>query len=442
MQHTEEKKLEVAGGNTGTVPPASGLDTEIYGQWKRWTFTSFEEQPPPWNETFLSYLIYGKETCPSTGRPHWQGYLETHTKRTLGGVVKYFHQNKQTHLKLFVSGGNAKQNQNYCGKDGKVAEFGTPMKQGERNDIHNLRDQVARGRRVDDMMLEEKAEHMQRYYKFLREVEDIREKRKPQEAEEKCMIYWYWGSTGSGKTYAAFQLAPDAYWHNVEDSGWFDNYDGQRDMIIDDFRGEIPYQQLLKLAQEYPYTVKRRNRPPMRFKAKRIFITCPFHPRDLYKNLNQEDSLEQLYRRCAEIKHFTKYKKAEPLPSIPENVPLCILPPSLEELEKKYAKTRYQMDWSREGWQSWTDVQTGVSSVARFKSEAEAIKTLEEMNQININNQKINTAEELAKREVRDAKAVLNRIKMDRCEEMADTLMSDISDMMKGHEVQRTKTRG
>lgn len=42
-------------------------------------FTAYGDAPPVHHAT-ISYLIYQREVCPTTGRDHWQGYAEARTK--------------------------------------------------------------------------------------------------------------------------------------------------------------------------------------------------------------------------------------------------------------------------------------------------------------------------------------------------------------------------
>ena len=43
---------------------------------------------------------------------------------------------------------------------------------------------------------------------------------------------------------------------------WWDNYEGQETIVFNDFRGGLPFSDLLQLCDKYSYYVKRRNRDP------------------------------------------------------------------------------------------------------------------------------------------------------------------------------------
>ena len=76
-----------------------------------------------------------------------------------------------------------------------------------------------------------------------------------------------------------------------------DGYQQQETMIINEFRGEITYKRLLELVDKWPVYLRRRGREPMPFLSKRVIVTSKLHPRDVYKNLSENDTMDQLYRR-------------------------------------------------------------------------------------------------------------------------------------------------
>ena len=114
---------------------------------------------------------------------------------------------------------------------------------------------------------------------------------------------WYYGETGVGKSHLAFKdFTPETHYVHSEDNGWWDNYKQQPTVIINEFRGEIKYKELLELLDKWPHSVKRRNRCPLPFVSKLIIITSSLPPQEVYKNLNEKDKIAQLLRRLKVIK--------------------------------------------------------------------------------------------------------------------------------------------
>jgi len=109
---------------------------------------------------------------------------------------------------------------------------------------------------------------------------------------------WLTGPSGSGKSHKAFEgYNPDTHYKWKYDNGWQDDYRQQPIVIINEFRGQIKYSDLLELIDKFPCEVRRRNRTPLPFTSKHIIITSVLSPQEVYCNLAQNDSLQQLLRR-------------------------------------------------------------------------------------------------------------------------------------------------
>lgn len=113
---------------------------------KHWTFTIHSwtteqyEQIASSASALWTYLIIGKEVCPTTGRPHLQCYGILKTKRRFN-QVKQLPGLANAHFE--ASRGSPEQNKTYCSKEGDFEEFGAiPMEQGARNDFERFRDWV------------------------------------------------------------------------------------------------------------------------------------------------------------------------------------------------------------------------------------------------------------------------------------------------------------
>lgn len=107
----------------------------------------------------------------------------------------------------------------------------------------------------------------------------------------------YWGPTGTGKTRRALEEHPDAYFLR---SKWWDGYDGEEHVIIDEFEGWLPFSFLLAVLDRYPMRVENkgggRNLP-----VKTITFTSHFHPEDWYP---EPERWPELKRRITAINNF------------------------------------------------------------------------------------------------------------------------------------------
>lgn len=240
------------------------------------------------------YIIIGKEEGEQK-TPHLQGYIEFNSPKRLTTLKKI-----NTRIHWEARKGTAEQAATYCKKEGNFWESGTISKQGERNDLEDLKKTILDGAKVDDIVLEKPMLYHQ-YGRTLNKIEDLAMRRKFR--TEMTSGTWYWGETGAGKSHIAFEnFNPATHYAYPNDGGWWDGYTQQETVIINDFRGGITYGELLNLVDKWPHSVRRRNREPIPFTSKHIIITSALEPKDIYCNLSQNDSLNQLERRFNIVK--------------------------------------------------------------------------------------------------------------------------------------------
>lgn len=85
---------------------------------RNYCFTAW--QLPVWNPEVMKYMIYGKEICPTTGRLHYQGYVELKSPSRVVACKKYF---KDNTIHLEKRKGTRDQAITYCKKDGDFLEY-------------------------------------------------------------------------------------------------------------------------------------------------------------------------------------------------------------------------------------------------------------------------------------------------------------------------------
>ena len=130
------------------------------------------------------------------------------------------------------------------------------------------------------------------------------------ELNGKPAVIWLYGDTGTGKSRFAHDFSKDC-WVSGDDLKWFDGYQQQECVIFDDFRpGMCTYHYLLRLLDRYPIRVQIKG-GFVRFKPKIIFITAYGPPSLLFKNLEANDSLDQLKRRV-DLTFNTEFGSLEP----------------------------------------------------------------------------------------------------------------------------------
>lgn len=115
-------------------------------------------------------------------------------------------------------------------------------------------------------------------------------------------IYVFWGKSGTGKTRrAAEEAGPQAYWKSPT-SVWWCGYQSQSSVIIDEFRGKIGIEHLLRWLDRYPVQVEVKGGSRAVTFIK-VWITSNLSPRQWYPDLDEE-TFTALNRRFTHVTHF------------------------------------------------------------------------------------------------------------------------------------------
>lgn len=265
------------------------------GKYRDWALTIYSKSLPTFHADMTKYLVYGDEICPTTGRQHWQTYVVFNYQKTFRTVQKLY---PGAHLEPCK--GSPEANMRYCKKEGKWKEFGKPPAQGERGDLIEIKEDILNGKLTcEDIIIENPILYHQ-YGRTLDKIEDISLRKKYR--KDMTIGIWYWGKTNVGKSHTAFlDFTPETHYNYPNDKGWWDGYRQQETVIINDFRGDIPYNELLQLIDKWPHNVRRRCREPMPFTSKTVIITSSLPPEEVYHNRAEKDSILQLIRRLKVI---------------------------------------------------------------------------------------------------------------------------------------------
>lgn len=134
-------------------------------------------------------------------------------------------------------------------------------------------------------------------------------------------VWWFYGSTGVGKTQAAYRLAgrEDVY-QKTAASKWMQGYDAQRTVIFDDVsEGWWDFKDWLGLLDSKGF--RSENKGGIRqFRANRIFITSIVHPAQIFTRTPAE-RIGQLIRRITHLENFDDpetFRLYHPVPDVPE----------------------------------------------------------------------------------------------------------------------------
>jgi len=238
----------------------------------------------------IRYIAVGEEVCPSTGRKHHQVWVYTHNALRTGKLAlkKIGEMFGPPTAHVEAMRGSMAENDAYCQKEGMFTEYGEKPAPGARGDIAAVAQEIINGKRSVDDILIEQTEFYHKYGRTLRELEAVVMRKKWR--TEMTQGIWYVGPTGCGKSHKAYEgFNPDTHYVKNLNEDWWDGYKQQDIVILNEFRGQIKFPELLDLCDKWPKTVKWRNREPVPFISKIVIVASIKRPEDIYVNAVQDE---------------------------------------------------------------------------------------------------------------------------------------------------------
>lgn len=293
--------------------PAIWKPTNAY---KRITFTINLPDGKTWEdydlETFRTrlnpdFLIMGKETCPTSGRKHFQGYMEFSRKKKGSAMDSAFRVTWPLPISVHFesSRGTAQENIEYCSKEDTMPFlFGEPVvKQGERTDLGRLAEMAKEGA-TDEQLI---AANPGGFLVHQRGLKAIRMHFAPLRTEPSKLLF-LWGPTGSGKTAAAYEAGVENIDRcRISGNRFLQGYTREKEIVLfDDFNWKkMDPLDFLELTDRYPCTFDVKN-GEVKFGPKQIIFTSNFDPKTWWDEAPLE-TRQAIHRRMdefGEIRYF------------------------------------------------------------------------------------------------------------------------------------------
>lgn len=260
-----------------------------------------------------TYLLLGFEIGEKK-TPHIQGFVKFSKAVRLSKLKKV---NKRIHWEQ--TRGTDAENITYCKKDGKFAEFGEyKNEQGKRNDIHNLAEEIKKGKSKKEII----DEFPELYIKYNKGIETMIN-HYTKDRSTAPQVVWVCGKAGSGKTRLIAEKFPDYY--PKPPNKWWDGYCNQECICFDDFDPtHMNFREFLMILDRYKYQGEIKG-GFVKINSPYIYITCEFAPDDLWTG----NTLMQVLRRIDKI-IYKKRNEKDIIYDLDKNIDIC----------KKYAKDK------------------------------------------------------------------------------------------------------
>lgn len=251
----------------------------------------------PWH-TFVVYkppginYIKGQLEIGAGGYIHWQIIIYCDRTRRLSWIKSTFGNECHAELSRSALADAYVWKDDTC-VDGTRFELGSrPIKRNSKTDWDRVRESAKSGR-LDEIDANVFVPH----YRTLRAIASDY----AQPVAIVKQVHVFWGRTGTGKSRRAWDEAGmDAYCKDPRSKFWC-GYRNQKNVVIDEFRGAIDISHMLRWLDRYPVHVELKgSSTPL--VSENYWITSNIHPRDWYKDLDEE-TINALLRRL-NITHF------------------------------------------------------------------------------------------------------------------------------------------
>ncbi len=197
------------------------------------------------HKDIIRYMCWGRETCPKTKKIHEQGWIQMKNQKDFNVVRKLL--GGKCHLEIMK--GSEAQNDTYCKKEGDFHTRGKYKSQGFRSDLEDVK------KLLDDngSMLDVANTHFGDYIRYFRGFGKYHEMITKERTKtfRKVIVIVHAGKTGTGKTRMAVESTTDHFMIQGGDLKWWDGYQGETTLIIDEYANQITITDLLGILDGY-----------------------------------------------------------------------------------------------------------------------------------------------------------------------------------------------
>lgn len=287
-----------------------------------WCFTEYTYLDNPFLQTALQhirYYVYQREICPTTNRPHLQGWVYLHRSHRRRWLKQHIFRGKP-HLEN--SRGSPAENTTYCTKEETREQGTSPVyypsadevdlftrkNQGTRTDLEEISEIIVRGNTNEYLSIVDNfGPTFIRYHRGIQALFHARQSRQCRNHFRNVTVEIIWGDPGVGKTRGCYETEGYGnlfriFQYNPE---WWDGYSGEKAVLLDDFYGQLKLSRLLNILDGYPLQLPTKGGSVWAAYEK-VYITSNTNPETWYQECFQNQKLRgAFFRRITSIKEIT-----------------------------------------------------------------------------------------------------------------------------------------
>lgn len=225
----------------------------------------------------VHYAIWQRELS-KTGTPHFQGYLEFKSTQRLAACKK-LHQGAHWEVRRGTQADAIRYNSKEDTRIDGPFEYGTAPTpgQGTRNDLEKFKEDIDSGMSPADLW-------DANFGTMLRHNKAVLTYKRAKQVNRtwKTNVIVLTGPPGCGKTRWCHEKFPGAFWKS-NSSQWWDDYNSEECVVIDDFYGWITYSTMLRIMDRYPLQLEVKG-GHIKFLARTLCITSNKRPEQWYSD--------------------------------------------------------------------------------------------------------------------------------------------------------------
>jgi len=285
---SQNNQENAAPNEASRAPPARDVRS------RRWVYT-FNNPTKEIEDAFMAWNLptwhcFGRELAPSTGTPHLQGAFVAKNAVKWSTIVARF-----PGIWCEPMRGTIEEVVQYCSKsDPDFFEIGErPAPKGSKGGEATAKNwELAKQLAIEGNIDEIPANIYVPYYNNILRISTRHQKK----LDNLTVLdnHWYYGKSGTGKSYAARNEYGDSlYIKNI--NKWWDGYDGEENVLIDDIdttHGFMGY--FLKIWGDFYFFNAEIKGSTKTIRPRRLIVTSNYHPTQIFTD---ENILQPILRR-------------------------------------------------------------------------------------------------------------------------------------------------